>query len=194
MHELDAEVVAVREGYDTSNKNVSDAIQMNWTRTLSSTLVNEFVRQVLAADKRANVLVLGDINDFDFSETTEILEVDPSAGHRTGLPAGTPVAAGAALLDTFRIGQVNSTALAFAFHNGAPGFLGGGLEEIDLIPDFTVPRVLLVVLSMTAGTAMVMWLGVILMPVPELRTRPRTRSGSRTRRASDRSARRYRLS
>ncbi|GGK62098.1 FGGY family carbohydrate kinase [Ornithinimicrobium pekingense] len=29
-------------------------------------------------------------------ETTEILEVDPSAGHRTGLPAGTPVAAGAA--------------------------------------------------------------------------------------------------
>ena len=39
---LDAEIVAVREGYDTSNTNVSDAIQMNWSRTLSSKLVNEF--------------------------------------------------------------------------------------------------------------------------------------------------------
>jgi uncharacterized protein len=43
-------------------------------RHRQATLVNEFVRQVLAADKRAHVLVLGDINDFDFSETTEILE------------------------------------------------------------------------------------------------------------------------
>jgi Carboxypeptidase regulatory-like domain len=39
---LDAEIVAVREGYDTSNKNISDAIQMNWTRTFSPNLVNEF--------------------------------------------------------------------------------------------------------------------------------------------------------
>lgn len=39
---LDAEIVAVRDGYDTSNKNVSDAIQTNWTRTLSPNLVNEF--------------------------------------------------------------------------------------------------------------------------------------------------------
>ncbi len=39
---LNAEVVAVREGYDTSNKNVSDAIQGNWSRTLSPNLVNEF--------------------------------------------------------------------------------------------------------------------------------------------------------
>ena len=43
-------------------------------RHRQATLVNEFVRQVLAADKRARVLVLGDINDFEFSETTEILE------------------------------------------------------------------------------------------------------------------------
>ena len=43
-----------------------------------------------------------------------------------------------------------------------PGFLGGGLEDLDLIPNFTVPRVLLVVLSMTAGTAMVMWLGELI--------------------------------
>ena len=36
--------------------------------------VNAFVDKVLAAEKNANVVVLGDINDFEFSETTEILE------------------------------------------------------------------------------------------------------------------------
>ena len=36
--------------------------------------VNAFVDQILAADKKANVVVLGDINDFEFSETTQILE------------------------------------------------------------------------------------------------------------------------
>ena len=36
--------------------------------------VNTFVKQILAAEKKANVIVLGDINDFDFSETTHILE------------------------------------------------------------------------------------------------------------------------
>src|SRR5687767_12533220 len=63
---------------------------------------------------------------------------------------------------TVALALMQSTALAFAFHNGAPGFLGGGLENIDLIPEFTVPRVMLVVLSMTAGTAMVMWLGELI--------------------------------
>ena len=36
--------------------------------------VNEFVDEILDADGNANVVVLGDINDFEFSETTEILE------------------------------------------------------------------------------------------------------------------------
>src|SRR5688500_9553259 len=57
---------------------------------------------------------------------------------------------------------MQSTSLAFAFHQGAPGFLGGLPEDIDLIPVLTVPRVLLVVLSMTAGTAVVMWLGELI--------------------------------
>src|SRR5688500_19523201 len=57
---------------------------------------------------------------------------------------------------------MQSTSLAFAFHQCAPGCLGGLPEDIDLIPDFTVPRVLLVVLSMTAGTAMVIWLGELI--------------------------------
>jgi predicted extracellular nuclease len=36
--------------------------------------VNDFVDELVAADPNANVIVLGDVNDFDFSETVEILE------------------------------------------------------------------------------------------------------------------------
>jgi predicted extracellular nuclease len=36
--------------------------------------VNDFVDDLLAADRHARVAVLGDINDFEFSETTAILE------------------------------------------------------------------------------------------------------------------------
>jgi predicted extracellular nuclease len=35
--------------------------------------VNAFVDRILAAERKANVVVLGDINDFEFSETTQIL-------------------------------------------------------------------------------------------------------------------------
>ena len=37
-------------------------------------VVNDFVDQILAADPAAKIIVLGDINDFEFSETVEILE------------------------------------------------------------------------------------------------------------------------
>ena len=37
-------------------------------------VVNDFVDAVLAIDKDANVVVVGDINDFEFSKTVEILE------------------------------------------------------------------------------------------------------------------------
>jgi predicted extracellular nuclease len=37
-------------------------------------VVNDFVDQILAADKNALVVVLGDINDFEFSQTVQILE------------------------------------------------------------------------------------------------------------------------
>ena len=36
--------------------------------------VNAFVKEILAAERKANVVVLGDINDFEFSQTTQILE------------------------------------------------------------------------------------------------------------------------
>ena len=60
---------------------------------------------------------------------------------------------------TVALAVLQSTGLAFLFHNG-----GGGLfnAEIDLIPEFTVPRVLLVVLSLTAGTALIMWMGELI--------------------------------
>jgi preprotein translocase subunit SecY len=55
---------------------------------------------------------------------------------------------------------LQATGLAFLFHNGGGGLLGN--VQVDLIPDFTVPRVMLIVLSLTAGTAMVMWMGELI--------------------------------
>ncbi len=43
-------------------------------RHAQAQVVNDFVDELLAADPHANVIVLGDINDFEFSETVEILE------------------------------------------------------------------------------------------------------------------------
>jgi predicted extracellular nuclease len=45
-------------------------------RHAQATAVNAFVKDVLAVQKNANVVVLGDINDFEFSGTTKILEGD----------------------------------------------------------------------------------------------------------------------
>src|SRR5580704_14216084 len=60
---------------------------------------------------------------------------------------------------TIALAVMQSTGLAYAFHSGGGGLLTGGTSSnIDLIPHFTVPRVLLVVLTMTAGTVVVMWL------------------------------------
>ena len=61
---------------------------------------------------------------------------------------------------TLALALMQSTGLAFVFHNGGQGF--NVSSEIDLIPTFTVGRVSLVVLSMTAGTVFVMWLGELI--------------------------------
>ncbi len=64
---------------------------------------------------------------------------------------------------TLALAVLQSTGLAYVFHNGGGGLLGGGSGlNIDLIPKFTVPRVLLIVLTMTTGTAVVMWLGELI--------------------------------
>jgi preprotein translocase subunit SecY len=61
---------------------------------------------------------------------------------------------------TLALALMQSTGLAFVFHRGGRGFNVGG--DIDLIPQFTIGRVMLVVLSMTAGTVFVMWLGELI--------------------------------
>jgi uncharacterized protein len=43
-------------------------------RHAQAQVVNDFVDRILSVDPAANVIVLGDINDFEFSETVEILE------------------------------------------------------------------------------------------------------------------------
>ncbi|MFD4551446.1 endonuclease/exonuclease/phosphatase family protein [Streptomyces sp. NPDC058466] len=45
-------------------------------RHLQATAVNSFVDEILKAQKNADVLALGDMNDFEFSDTTKILEGD----------------------------------------------------------------------------------------------------------------------
>ncbi|MGW0117258.1 endonuclease/exonuclease/phosphatase family protein [Streptomyces sp. NPDC003327] len=42
-------------------------------RLLQAQAVNAFVKEIVAVDKQADVLVVGDINDFEFSATTEAL-------------------------------------------------------------------------------------------------------------------------
>ncbi|MFE3636255.1 endonuclease/exonuclease/phosphatase family protein [Streptomyces cellostaticus] len=45
-------------------------------RHAQATVVNGFVKDILSVQKNANVIALGDINDFEFSGTTRILEGD----------------------------------------------------------------------------------------------------------------------
>ncbi|MET7285182.1 endonuclease/exonuclease/phosphatase family protein [Streptomyces sp. NPDC005573] len=45
-------------------------------RHAQATEVNAFVKDILAAQKNADVIALGDMNDFDFSDTAKILEGD----------------------------------------------------------------------------------------------------------------------
>ncbi|HEU4481398.1 MAG TPA: preprotein translocase subunit SecY [Actinomycetota bacterium] len=55
---------------------------------------------------------------------------------------------------------LQSTGLAFLFHNGQITDSTGA--PVDLIPNFNAARVGLVVLSLTAGTALIMWLGELI--------------------------------
>ena len=44
------------------------------TRHGQAQAANDFVDQLVAADPDAKVIVLGDINDFEFSQTVQLLE------------------------------------------------------------------------------------------------------------------------
>lgn len=62
------------------------------------------------------------------------------------------------------IALLQSTGLAFLFHNGGGGLLGGGGNStgLDVLPNFTPFRVIIVVLTLTAGHALLMWIGELI--------------------------------
>jgi preprotein translocase subunit SecY len=67
---------------------------------------------------------------------------------------------------TIAISLVQATGLAFVFHHGGAGF--GAVQNptnLDLFggdENFTVPRVALVVLTLTVGSAILMWMGELI--------------------------------
>ncbi len=58
---------------------------------------------------------------------------------------------------TITIALVQSTSFAFLFHNG-----GIGAGSLDLLPKFNAWTVFIVVLTLTAGTALLMWMGELI--------------------------------
>ena len=62
------------------------------------------------------------------------------------------------------IATVQGTGLTYLFGTGRGGstFFGSGAPNIKLLPDTAIPRVLLVVLTLVAGTALLMWMGEII--------------------------------
>ncbi len=62
---------------------------------------------------------------------------------------------------TIGIAVLQSTGLVFLFHNGGGGLVGGS-NNLDLVPNFTPLRVSLIVLTFTAGTALLMWMGELI--------------------------------
>jgi preprotein translocase subunit SecY len=60
---------------------------------------------------------------------------------------------------TVAIAVLQSTSFTFLFANGGGGFLP---LDVPILTEFTVPRVMLIVITMTAGTALVMWFGEII--------------------------------
>ena len=60
----------------------TDGTEDGW-RHAQAQAINDFVDEIFEVDKHAHVIVLGDINDFDFSETVDIL-----SGERVALNPG----------------------------------------------------------------------------------------------------------
>ena len=64
---------------------------------------------------------------------------------------------------TVALALVQSTGFVFALHEGRSGLLGfSGFEGRDLIPNFDAPRAAMIVITWTAGTALIMWLGELI--------------------------------
>src|ERR1700682_6139825 len=64
---------------------------------------------------------------------------------------------------TVGLALVQATGWVFSLHQGSSGLLGFvGFQGNDMIPGFNAPRAALIVLTWTAGTAMVMWLAELI--------------------------------
>jgi preprotein translocase subunit SecY len=64
---------------------------------------------------------------------------------------------------TIGLALIQSTGFVFALHQGKGGLLGfAGFQGTDMIPHFDTARAALIVLTWTAGTAVVMWLGELI--------------------------------
>ncbi len=63
---------------------------------------------------------------------------------------------------TVILALLQSTGITFLFHNGALFSGNSNLSGLDLIPVYTPGRVFLIVLTFTAGTAFIMWLGELI--------------------------------
>jgi len=63
---------------------------------------------------------------------------------------------------TIGLALLQASGLVYVFHNGAAGLLGSSSSHIDLIPNFNLYRAGFIVLTLTAGTAFVMWLGELI--------------------------------
>ena len=61
---------------------------------------------------------------------------------------------------TVALALMQSAGLVFLLHSGQ--LFSGASGTVDLIPNFTAPRVLFIILTFTAGTAFVMWLGELI--------------------------------
>jgi preprotein translocase subunit SecY len=57
---------------------------------------------------------------------------------------------------TIGIAVLQSTSFTFIFSRGGGGFVEA---ELNLLPNWSIARVVLIVVTMTAGTAIIMWLG-----------------------------------
>src|SRR6202165_149675 len=62
---------------------------------------------------------------------------------------------------TVALAIMQSTGFVFEFHNNAGQFFNT-TTHVDLIPNFNAPRVMFIVMTFTAGTAFIMWLGELI--------------------------------
>jgi preprotein translocase subunit SecY len=63
---------------------------------------------------------------------------------------------------TIMLAIIQSTGFVFALHSGNSSLFGSALQGQNLIPNFDAPRAAMIVLTWTAGTAMVMWLAELI--------------------------------